>query len=157
MFAGIVFLLIIKNSQKPQKLSATRYSFNILCARITLCSIADQYICHILHSIFHQSIDWVLTENHILKAPLLYIFLLFWRVLIDALDIPVIGGLAELRYLTMDKLKTRGALLANKNVSIAEGIVYNKGNLSVCLLMVLPCINNQLTYVKDHLKYRSTF
>jgi len=47
----------------------------------------------------------------------------------------VIGGLAESRYLSMDKLKTRGVLLANKNVSIAEGIVYNEGNLSVRLLL----------------------
>ena len=31
----------------------------------------------------------------------------------------------------MDKLKTRGVLLAYKNVSIVEGTVYNKGNLFV--------------------------
>ena len=53
----------------------------------------------------------------------------------------MIGGLAESRYLSMDKLKTRGVLLANKNVSIAEGIVYNEGNLSVRLLLFLPFIN----------------
>ena len=41
----------------------------------------------------------------------------------------MIGGLAESRYLSMDKLKTRGVLLAYKNVSIAEGMVYRKGNL----------------------------
>lgn len=58
-------------------------------------------------------------------------FVLFWRALIDALDVPVVGGLAESRYLSMDKLKTRGVLLANRNVSIAEGIVYNKGNWEV--------------------------
>ena len=40
----------------------------------------------------------------------------------------MIGGLAESRYLSMDKLKTRGVLLAYKNVSIAAGIVYHKGN-----------------------------
>ena len=43
----------------------------------------------------------------------------------------MIGGLAESRYLSMDKLKTRGVLLAFKNVSIVEGTVYNKGNLFV--------------------------
>ena len=43
----------------------------------------------------------------------------------------MIGGLAESRYLSMDKLKTRGVLLAYKNVSIVEGIVHNKGNLFV--------------------------
>jgi len=59
----------------------------------------------------------------------------------------VIGGLAESRYLSMNKLKTRGVLLANKNVWIAEGIVYNKGNLSVCLLLFLPFINIITMYI----------
>ena len=59
----------------------------------------------------------------------------------------MIGGLAESRYLSMDKLKTRGVLLANKNVWIAEGIVYNKGNLSVCLLLFLPFINIITMYI----------
>ena len=86
-------------------------------------TVTDHDICHTLHWIFHQSLDWVLiktTNNN---------FVLSWKALIDALDIPVIGGLAESRYLSMDKLKTRGVLLAYKNVSIVEGKVYNKGNL----------------------------
>ena len=53
----------------------------------------------------------------------------------------MIGGLTESRYLSMDKLKTRGVLLAYKNVSIVEGIVYNKGNLFVFLVLFLHFIN----------------
>ena len=53
----------------------------------------------------------------------------------------MIGGSVESLYLSMDKLKTRGVLLAYKNVSIAEGIVYNKGNLFVCLFLFLPFLN----------------
>ena len=57
----------------------------------------------------------------------------------------MIGGLAESRYLSMDKLKTRGVLLAYKNVSIVKGMVHNKGNLLVCLfyfcnLQIRQCI-----------------
>ena len=43
------------------------------------------------------------------------------------MDIPLIGGSAESRYLSMDKLKTRGVLLAYDNVACAEGLVLNKG------------------------------
>ena len=50
-----------------------------------------------------------------------------YRALFEALDIPLIGGSAESRYLSMDKLKTRGVLLAYNNVSCAEGLVLNKG------------------------------
>ena len=39
------------------------------------------------------------------------------------------GGSAESRYLCMDKLKTRSVLCAYKNVSCAEGVVYNKGTV----------------------------
>ena len=88
----------------------------------------------------------------------------------DALGIPVIGGLAESRYLSMDKLKTRGVLLANKNVSIVEGTVYNKGNLFVFgfIFVIYKYHNNTSMYiigkeprenikatVKDYLKYLS--
>ena len=45
----------------------------------------------------------------------------------------------------MDKLKTRGVLLAYKNVSIAEGIVYNKGTLLVCLFVFIFAISKYNT------------
>lgn len=40
----------------------------------------------------------------------------------------------------MDKLKTRGVLLANRNVSIAEGIVYNKGDPLALGELRYPCV-----------------
>ena len=49
----------------------------------------------------------------------------------------------------MDKLKTRGVLLANKNVSIAEGTVYNKGNLFVFgfIFLIHKYDNNTSMYI----------
>ena len=84
----------------------------------------------------------------------------------------MIGGLAESRYLSMDKLKTRGVLLAYKNVSIVEGTVYNKGNLFVLSFIFAMYKYDNITYtsmyiigkeprgtmkvyVKDYLKYLS--
>ena len=84
----------------------------------------------------------------------------------------MIGGLAESRYLSMDKLKTRGVLLAYKNVSIVEGTVYNKGNLFVFSLIFAMYKYDKITYtsmyiigkeprgtmkanVRDYLKYLS--
>ena len=49
----------------------------------------------------------------------------------------MIGGLAESRYLSMDKLKTRGVLLAYKSVSIVEGMVHKKGNLLDIFVFVI--------------------
>lgn len=63
-----------------------------------------------------------------------------YRALIDALDIPVIGGSAESRYLSMDKIKTRSVLLSNKNVSLAEAIVYNKGDSLRLGDIKYPCV-----------------
>ena len=55
------------------------------------------------------------------------------RALFDALDIPLIGGTTESRYLCMDKLKTRNTLIADQSVPCAEGFVHHKGIcFSVC-------------------------
>ena len=88
---------------------------------LLLLRITHLFILNIQFSIKALIECWLKTTNNN--------FVLSWRALIDALEIPVIGGLAESRYLSMDKLKTRGVLLAYNNVSIVEGKVYNKGNL----------------------------
>ena len=55
------------------------------------------------------------------------------RALFDALDIPLIGGTTESRYLCMDKLKTRNTLIANQSVPCPEGFFHHKGIcFSVC-------------------------
>ena len=53
----------------------------------------------------------------------------YQRALFEALNIPMVGGSAESRYLSMDKLKTRSVLQAYNDVSCAEGLVLNKGTL----------------------------
>ena len=58
-----------------------------------------------------------------------YIFFSHQRALFEALDVPLVSGSAESRYLSMDKLKTRGVLQAYHDVSCAEGLVLNKGTL----------------------------
>lgn len=63
-----------------------------------------------------------------------------YRALFEALDIPLVGGSAESRYLSMDKLKTRSVLIANGNVSCAEGLVYNKGDPVVPDQVNYPCV-----------------
>ena len=70
----------------------------------------------------------------------------------------------------MDKLKTRGVLLAYKNVSIVEGTVYNKGNLfAFSFIFAIYKYGNKTSmyiigkepsetikaYVKDYPKYLS--
>ena len=43
----------------------------------------------------------------------------------------MVGGSAESRYLSMDKLKTRSVLQAYNDVSCAEGVVLKKGTYCV--------------------------
>ena len=52
---------------------------------------------------------------------------LIHRALFDALDIPLVGGSVESRYLSMDKLITRGVLVSCGNVSCPDGFIYHKG------------------------------
>ena len=49
------------------------------------------------------------------------------RTLFDALDIPLVGGSVESRYLSMDKLITRGVLVSYGDVSCPDGFIYHKG------------------------------
>ena len=52
---------------------------------------------------------------------------LIHRALFDALDIPLVGGSVESRYLSMDKLITRGVLVSCGDVSCPDGFIYHKG------------------------------
>ena len=49
------------------------------------------------------------------------------RALFDALDIPLVGGSVESRYLSMDKLITRSVLVSYGDVSCPDGFIYHKG------------------------------
>lgn len=63
------------------------------------------------------------------------------RALFEALNIPVVGGSAESRYLTMDKLSTRGVLLSSGNVACADGLIYSKGDpLPSTEQVKYPCV-----------------
>ena len=70
-----------------------------------------------------------LSEVVLSLIPMISFFFSHQRALFEALDVPLVGGSAESRYLSMDKLKTRGVLQAYHDVSCAEGLVLNKGTL----------------------------
>ncbi|CAH3108321.1 unnamed protein product [Porites lobata] len=63
-----------------------------------------------------------------------------YRALFEALDIPLIGGSVESRYLSMDKLETRGVLLANNNVSCVQGLILNRGDPIPTENIKYPCV-----------------
>ncbi|CAH3184391.1 unnamed protein product, partial [Porites evermanni] len=63
----------------------------------------------------------------------------YWA-LFEALNIPMVGGSAESRYLSMDKLKTRSVLQAYNDVSCAEGLVLNKGDPIPNEHIQYPCV-----------------
>ena len=71
-----------------------------------------------------------LSEVVLSLIPIIFLFFFpHQRALFEALDVPLVGGSAESRYLSMDKLETRGVLQAYHDVSCAEGLVLNKGTL----------------------------
>lgn len=63
----------------------------------------------------------------------------YWA-LFEALNIPMVGGSAESRYLSMDKLKTRSVLQAYNHVSCAEGVVLKKGDRIPYEHIQYPCV-----------------
>ena len=78
----------------------------------------------------------------------------YQRALFEALNIPMVGGSAESRYLSMDKLKTRSVLQAYNDVSCAEGVVLKKGTYCSALILVEHCSTNA---VRISLKSRNVF
>nr|XP_058940958.1 D-alanine--D-alanine ligase-like [Pocillopora verrucosa] len=63
-----------------------------------------------------------------------------YRALFDALDIPLVGGSVESRYLSMDKLITRGVLVSYGDVSCPDGFIYQKGDPIESEQVRYPCV-----------------
>lgn len=87
-----------------------------------------------------QHIKFVIKPDLALVHFECYKGLTAYRSLFDALDIALIGGSTESRYLAMDKLKTRTNLLGNKKVPCAEGFVYKKGDALRLEEITFPCV-----------------
>ncbi|XP_022803927.1 uncharacterized protein LOC111341238 [Stylophora pistillata] len=63
-----------------------------------------------------------------------------YRALFDALNIPLMAGSVESRYLAMDKLITRSVLVSYGNVSCPDGFIYNKGDILQSEQVKYPCV-----------------